>query len=567
MTASASHSVSPSADSSIQPAPATVAQALFAWTTSDLVNRETGFGLAAVSPSVTDDDHRWIETNFPALTRFVGENVTVTDEERGSWRPRGRELISGRAVIYRKRHTGRSADGRSSRYRVLALIGRDAATPSLIDLLTLTRSSVWHNLNPSEPDFETGVDFPALTDLAIDTLERTLPDTLDTPRSAELPKYVSDLVRGDQVDVLDWEPVDLLAVAATLPEPLRAGLTLEQTWNSLGRQCVLRLTDQPQARRVEGGPSLPPLPQPLRRQAALLASVTALSDARSALFPPPTPASSPVPPTTSVPATRKAAPQHAAPPSTAGPKSLTTSPAAAVPTDPLDALVDTWLAQGLPARQRAELWDRSADVLALLKRTHRTMPATERIGADRPDPLAIGLLRRTPPAEWKTLAAVLPDTAQARAALVSAAPTDAAMIALCARNADSETAAVPSVSGHLSATWPQAVLNAARADGMVRRGLIATVDAASRGDGTTWFVVMCSVNTDDPEFWFTSIVKAAAADDIEVGMQAAALNPYLYARWAYEDEYWQGVQIAFATPDVHESVLRRLLRLLALRRR
>jgi hypothetical protein len=499
--------------------------AVAVWTRAEksVFSSTPGFGFVGISGSLDNNRGRkFLNTELRPYTSLTGHTEAFTEQEK-AWTPIGRAVVGTRAFIFRKRYLGAHA-GRDGNTMSTFLVGHDQYAPSLVDLLLMT-DQAWERIERAAGD-NPGRSLPDVSAQALDSHPIPALTGVDAQRCVQTLRLLID---GSRVDASSLDLVTMLAIAFALPGPVRRGLILSPISPTSPGGSELSLLETSAA-----GVSLPttkddvPLPGALGELAMMLRPAQSVADCRRLL----------ARPARAQEASGETADQ--ADREAAGKGTVSGAP------QDISELLTEWLSNpGRVSIQIGEaLLDHAEEVLIAMVGDQLQLP-----NDTRPGPVTIGLLKCwTDVQQSEQVRQVLPDSASSCAALVSLAPTDAAMVALCIRNAEDVPEVVVPKALTADRPWPAAVLRAVRADptGSLSRGLRAMLAASYTSDST--FLRTLALHPDeDPALWFDELVPQSLPEE-GIGV-VVGLNPEAFVRHHPIRPPYDSVIVKMLKPD------------------
>lgn len=509
-----------------------IRQAIFTW--RKLRPGKEGYGFAAVSPGLKGQ-LEWLEASTETLTGFVGSS-RPTSEQREAFKPVGRHVSGGTALVYRKEDAGLDGHDRPGNYIVHFLVA-PVKCLSLSDALrvpeTLWVDEALGRLNPNIQ-----MDDITLSDFR---------DILGPPYAVEVddPNSVLDalykLVQEGRVSVADWSRAEILALLSVMPIWADYAANLVPAWSDDGPKQSLELasisphvvTDIDDRRCAPSNPDLYHLGQRLLYAAdmteirSLLKPVQSLSDESQRRFA-----------EAQQLATSQVASEH------------NTGPA-------LETSVRKWVTVGvqeLTPAEKLSLLEKPSDVLQILERINQQLPS-----ARKPDPLALSLLERCGEVAPSLLARTLPIEDGAVAMYIALCHSDALLEAAILLNSDRSRTIDLTFQSSVPAATVQHIIQRSRDDADVYRGLIRSLQISSLGAGS-FAKRMLLAKGIDFEYVYSDLLPAASAGRDDALLSLACINPDAFVTYLRVPEPYGGAVVNVFRQETRQRAWERISR-------
>ena len=257
-----------------------VGQAFYTWSPDLLGTGGKGYGFVDISPA-WKDQLAWLEAATKSLTSFM-RGVPATEEQRTGYRPLGRHVHTGTALVYLKYYLGLDGYGRPGNYGAHFLIA-PMQQIGITDSLRI-RDKLW--LNGSGVY---GESWRKLADLELDDFYAEMRPTIEP--GAVNPKRILDaigrLVNEGSANVSKWNTAEIASLIGTLPCWADYAMSLTPTWTDTGPSLTIDIPQDAGRDSAFLDRRLTPVTEELAELREKLDSAACLSELRSILSPRP----------------------------------------------------------------------------------------------------------------------------------------------------------------------------------------------------------------------------------------------------------------------------------------
>jgi hypothetical protein len=496
-----------------------VGQALFTWSPNPLGTGGKGYGFVDISPA-WKEQLAWLDAATKSLTSFT-RGLPATEEQRAGYRPLGRYVHTGTALVYLKYYLGLDGYNRPGNYAAhffMAPMQRISITDSLRipDELWFNGSGVY------------GPSWRKLEDVGFDGFHASMRPTIEP--GAVNPKRILDaierLVNEGSADLSKWNTAEIATLTGTLPCWADYAASLEPTWTEAGPSLIIDIPQDAGSDSAFLDRRVTPAAGELAELRKKLDSATCLSEARSILSP------------------RPRGSGHAA----------------TISKKRLEDCIIKWVHEGtksLTPDESTLLEKDPSSTFVNLDKLNRRIAPTKKL-----DPFTLSLLDRCDAGiDRRLLGSVLPVEDELTGLYAGASTNSAVLETAIILNADSAR----SIDIILRRTIPNATIKAlidtSRTDELFMKGLTQSLRISSLGEGS-FARQLFSADTADWDHLYSEILPAATRGRSDSLLSLACVNPEKFVAWIGAPEPYASALTDMLRHETQQAVWERISALL-----
>ena len=496
-----------------------VGQALYTWGLDLLGTGKKGYGFVDISPA-WKDQHAWLEAATKSLTSFM-RGVPATEEERVNYRPLGRHVHTGTALIYMKYHLGLDGYGRPGNYGAHFFIA-PMQQIGITDALRI-HDELWFNGNGVY-----GSSWRKLADFELAAFRADLRSTIELgPVNAKrILDAVEQLVNEGSINASDWNTIEIANLIGTLPCWADYVVSLTPKWTNNGPSLTIEIPQEAGGDRAFQDRRLPSVTGELAELREKLAGAASLTELRSVLSPRP----------------------------------RSTAYGTVISQKLLEDCIIKWVREGAKslAPDEVTLLERDpSSTFMCFDKINRRIPPTRKL-----DPFTLSLLDRCGPAvDARLFGRVLPAEDELTG-LYSGASTNGAVLEAAIRlNADSARSIDIILRRTISDATINLLIDTSKTNEVFMEGLVRSLKVSSFGEGS-FARQLFSADTADWDHLYSKILPAAARGRSDSLLSLACVNPEKFVSWVGAPEPYASALTDMLRHETQQAVWERISALL-----
>lgn len=496
-----------------------VGQAIYTWGLDLLGTGKKGYGFVDISPA-WKDQLAWLEAATKSLTSFM-RGVPATEEERVGYRPLGRHVHTGTALVYLKYHIGLDGYGRPGNYGAHFFIA-SMQQIGITDALRI-RDELWFNGNGVYGPSWRKLDDFELADFHADLRSMIEPVPVNPKRILDA---VGQLVNEGSANVSKWNTMEIASLIGILPCWADYVVSLTPEWTNNGPSLTIDIPQDAGADPAFQDRRLSPVTGELAELRGKLSGAASLTELTSILSPRP----------------------------------RNTSHETVISQKRLEDCIIKWVREGAKSLAPDEvtlLEQDPSSSLICFEKLNRRIPSTRKL-----DPFTLALLDRCGPTiDTRLFSSVLP-TEDELIGLYAGASTNGAVLETAIRlNADSARSIDIILRRALSDATINLLIDTSKTDELFMEGLVRSLRVSSFGEGS-FARQLFSADTADWDHLYSKILPAAARGRSDSLLSLACLNPEKFVSWVGAPEPYASALTDMLRHETQQAVWERISALL-----